>query len=118
MQTLAHRDPALTEAGLRVRAHDYLAGTDPALPTASPLRASLQGLPPVLIQAGSHEVLLDDSVRFAGHASAAHVAVTLEVTPGVPHVFQGFFDGLDEGSAALDRVGRFLRSHAEQGSHD
>jgi monoterpene epsilon-lactone hydrolase len=70
----------------------------------------LAGLPPLLIQAGSHEILLDDAVRLAGRAAAADVAVRLEVTPGVPHLFQSFAAMLDEGEAALLSAGAFLRS--------
>jgi len=47
-------------------------------------------LPPLIIQAGSHEVLLDDAVRLAQQAAAADVVVTLDLTPEVPHVFQNF----------------------------
>jgi epsilon-lactone hydrolase len=64
----------------------------------------------MLIQAGSHEILLDDSTRLAARAAAADVAVTLDVTPQVPHLFQAFSAVLDEGDAALSRVEAFLRS--------
>ncbi|MCU1528233.1 MAG: alpha/beta hydrolase, partial [Frondihabitans sp.] len=60
---------------------------------------------------GSHEILLDDATRLAARAAAADVAVTLEVTPGVPHVFQVFTALLDEADAALTRAGAFLRAH-------
>ena len=59
---------------------------------------------------GSNEILLSDAVRLAGRAALADVPVTLEVTPGVPHVFQGFAAMLDEGNAALDRAATFLRT--------
>jgi acetyl esterase/lipase len=104
-------DPALTPDGLRRRAVDYVAAGDPAAELISPIFADLTGLPPLLIQAGSHEILLDDATRLAARAAAADVAVRLEVTPGVPHVFQGFAAMLDEGDAALTRAGEFLRSH-------
>jgi acetyl esterase/lipase len=103
-------DPALTVDGLRRRAADYLAGADPSDGRISPIFAELAGLPPLLIQAGSHEILLDDAVRLAARAAAADVAVHLEVTPGVPHVFQSFAAMLDEGEAALLSAGAFLRS--------
>jgi acetyl esterase/lipase len=70
--------------------------------------ADLQGLPPLLIQAGSNELLLDDAVRLAGRAAADDIPVTLEVTPGVPHLFQAFAAILEEGDAALNRVTEFL----------
>jgi monoterpene epsilon-lactone hydrolase len=104
-------DPALTPEGLRRRAIDYTADRDPTADLVSPIFADLTGLPPLLIQAGSHEILLDDATRLASRAAAADVAVTLEVTPGVPHVFQGFAAMLDEGDAALTSAGQFLRAH-------
>jgi epsilon-lactone hydrolase len=104
-------DPALTPEGLRRRAIDYVADGDRTADLVSPMFADLTGLPPLLIQAGSHEILLDDATRLASRAAAADVAVTLEVTPGVPHVFQGFAAMLDEGDAALTIAGEFLRAH-------
>jgi epsilon-lactone hydrolase len=104
-------DPALTPEGLARRAADYLGNSDPAAELVSPIFADLTGLPPLLIQAGSHEILLDDATRLATHAAAADVAVTLEATPGVPHVFQGFAAILDEGDTALTGAGKFLRAH-------
>jgi epsilon-lactone hydrolase len=104
-------DPALTPEGLRRRAVDYVADGDRTAQLVSPIFADLTGLPPLLIQAGSHEILLDDATRLAAHAAAADVAVTLEITPGVPHVFQGFAAILDEGDAALTSAGEFLRAH-------
>jgi len=104
-------DPALTPEGLRRRAVDYVAAGDRKAELVSPIFADLTGLPPLLIQAGSHEILLDDATRLAARAAAADVAVRLEVTPGVPHVFQGFAAMLDEGDAALTSAGEFLRAH-------
>jgi monoterpene epsilon-lactone hydrolase len=104
-------DPALTAQGLRLRAADYAGDANPAEDLISPLFADLTGLPPLLVQAGSHEILLDDATRLAVRAAGADVAVTLDVTPGVPHVFQGFAVMLDEARAALDRAGAFVRSH-------
>lgn len=103
-------DPVLSEAAIRTRVADYLAGADPNDPLVSPIHADLTGLPPLLIQAGSDEVLLDDATGLAARAAAHGVAVILDVTPGVPHVFQAFAAFLDEGAAALDRVGYFIRS--------
>jgi acetyl esterase/lipase len=107
----AARDPALTPDGLKRRATDYVGAGDPADGLLSPLFADLRGLPPLLVQAGSHEILLDDATRLAARAAAADVAVTLQVTPEVPHVFQAFASMLDEGAAALDDAGDFLRAH-------
>jgi acetyl esterase/lipase len=107
----AHADPAITAQAIRTRAADYLAGTDPADPRVSPLFADLTGLPPLLIQAGSHEVLLDDATRLAAKAAADDVAVILDITPGVPHVFQAFAALLDEADAALNRAARFIHDN-------
>jgi acetyl esterase/lipase len=103
-------DPVLTPEGLRIRAPEYVGGADAADPKISPIFGDLSGLPPLLIQAGSHEILLSDAVRLAGRAATSDVAVTLEVTPGVPHVFQGFSGLLDEAGAALERGSDFLRT--------
>jgi acetyl esterase/lipase len=110
----AHADPNISAQAIRTRAADYLADTDPADPLVSPIFADLSGLPPLLIQAGSHEVLLDDAARLAVKAAADDVAVILDVTPGVPHVFQAFAALLDEGDAALNRAARFIQDHADQ----
>jgi acetyl esterase/lipase len=104
-------DPALTPEGLRRRAVDYVAAGDRTAELVSPIFADLTGLPPLLIQAGSHEILLDDATGLAARAAAADVAVRLEVTPGVPHVFQGFTAMLDEADAALTSASEFLRAH-------
>jgi epsilon-lactone hydrolase len=107
----ANADPVITAQAIRTRAADYLNGTDPADPLVSPIFADLSGLPPLLIQAGSHEVLLDDATRLAAKAAADDVAVILDITPGVPHVFQAFDALLEEGDAALDRVARFVKDN-------
>lgn len=112
MTSKAGIDPSFVPEKVRVRAGDYAGTADPADPFISPVFADLTGLPPLLIQAGSHEILLDDSTRLAARAAAADVAVTLDVTPGVPHLFQAFSAMLDEGDAALSRVAAFLRAHA------
>ncbi|MFY9775915.1 MAG: alpha/beta hydrolase [Trebonia sp.] len=84
---------------------------DAALGLISPIFADLAGLPPLIIQAGTHEVLLDDAIRLARQAAVADVEVTLDVTPGVPHVFQAYYPILDEAAAALDRAGQLLSAH-------
>jgi acetyl esterase/lipase len=104
-------DPNITEAAVRTRVADYLGATDPADPLVSPIFADLTGLPPLLIQAGSHEVLLDDATRLAVKAAADDVPVILDITPGVPHVFQAFAAILDEGDAALTRAAAFVSTH-------
>jgi acetyl esterase/lipase len=112
--TLASRrdvDPLLSREALNARVTDYTAGQDAARGLISPLFADLSGLPPLIIQAGTHEVLLDDAVRLARQATAADVEVTLDITPHVPHVFQAYHSILDEATTALDRAGQLLSAH-------
>jgi epsilon-lactone hydrolase len=104
-------DPILTLAGLRVRAPEYVAWADATDPMISPVFGDLRGLPPLLIQVGSNEILLGDALRLAARAATSDVAVTLDVTPGVPHVFQGYAALLDEAGAALDRASDFVHAH-------
>jgi len=111
MDTKAAADPLLSRENLQARIPDYTAGHDPAAGLISPVFAGLSGLPPLIIQAGTHEVLLDDAVRLARQAAAADVQVTLDITPGVPHVFQAYYPILDEAAAALDRAGQLLTAH-------
>ena len=111
MDTKHDADPLLNRDNLQPRVTDYTAGHDPALPLISPIYADLTALPPLLIQAGTHEVLLDDAIRLTRQAATADVAVTLDITPAVPHVFQAYHPILDEAAAALDRAGQFLSAH-------
>ena len=111
MQTKRDADPLLSPDALQARVSDYTAGHDAALPLISPVFADLSGLPPLIIQAGTHEVLLDDAIRLARQAATADVQVTLDITPAVPHVFQAYYPILDEATAALDRAGQLLSAH-------
>jgi epsilon-lactone hydrolase len=111
METKRDADPLLSRENLQARIPDYTSGQDPALGLISPVFADLSGLPPLIIQAGSHEVLLDDATRLARQAATADVQVTLDITPGVPHVFQAYYPILDEAAAALDRAGQLLSAH-------
>ncbi|MEU2620517.1 alpha/beta hydrolase [Streptomyces sp. NPDC007157] len=104
-------DPALTPQALRIRARDYLGTTPGTDPLASPVFADLTGLPPLLVQVGSHEILLDDAVRLAARAAADDVRVELQVWPQVPHVFQSFAVMLDEADEALNSAAAFTRAH-------
>ena len=111
METKREVDPLMSRENLQSRVTDYTAGQDAALGLISPIFADLSGLPPLIIQAGTHEVLLDDAVRLAQQAATADVEVTLDITPRVPHVFQTFYPILDEAAAALDRAGQLLSAH-------
>lgn len=88
----------------------YLAGADPKTPLAAPLHADLSGLPPILIQVGTAETLLDDSIRIAERLRAAGVAVELQQYEDLIHVFQAFAPIVPEASEAIDKIGAFLKS--------
>ncbi len=111
METKRAADPLLSRENLHARVTDYTSGQDAALGLISPIFADLSGLPPLIIQAGTHEVLLDDALRLARQAATADVEVTLDITPRVPHVFQAYYPILDEATAALDRAGQLLSAH-------
>jgi acetyl esterase/lipase len=94
--------------GLTQMAAHY-AGDDLRHPLASPLYAELAGLPPLLIQVGTAETLLDDSTRLTQKAQAAGVDVTLEEWEDMFHVWHFFAAMLPEGQQAIDRIGEFVR---------
>lgn len=101
-------DPTLTVAGLVAGAAHYLGANDPCDGLASPAHADLAGLPPLLIQVGSAEILLDDAVRVAASAGAAGTFVRLDVWPHMPHVFPAFAFMLEAGRLALQDAGQFI----------
>ncbi|MFI7005408.1 alpha/beta hydrolase [Streptomyces sp. NPDC050145] len=111
MRTKEDADPIFTEADVRAYADHYIGAGDPSHPLASPVFADLSGLPPLLVQVGANEVLLDDSVRLVARAGAADVETTLEIGSDLPHVYQSEHGRLDEADAALDRAAHFLSSH-------
>ena len=94
---------------LVVAAETYLDGREPTDPLASPLHADLSGLPPMLIQAGGSEILLDDASRLADAARHAGTAAELDIWPGMFHNFQLFASRLEEGVAALEHAGGWAR---------
>jgi monoterpene epsilon-lactone hydrolase len=102
------QDPISTPAVLRQFAADYLAGADPRTPLASPLFASLAGLPPLLVLVGTSDLLLSDSERLAAAADQAGVDVTLEIGEGLPHVYPLML-GTPEAAEATEATGKFLR---------
>jgi monoterpene epsilon-lactone hydrolase len=109
MRERVDQDPISTPAMLRQFAVDYLAGADPKTPLASPLFASLSELPPLLVQAGTADLLFSDSERLAKAAAEAGVDVTLEIGDGLPHVYPLLL-GTPEAADATDRIGKFLRA--------
>ena len=86
----------------------YLGGIDPCDPLVSPFFGDLHGLPPLLIQVGSDEVLLSDCECFAEYARKSGIDVTLEVWPGMQHVWQYFASFVPESRQAIGRIGEFI----------
>jgi monoterpene epsilon-lactone hydrolase len=113
MTTKAAEDPMLQKSGLLTMAKHSLGGRDARTPLASPLYADLAGLPPLLIQVGTSETLLDDSTRLAERAHRAGVRVTYESYQKMIHVFQLFAPILGEGKQAIDKIGEFVRAHTK-----
>jgi acetyl esterase/lipase len=112
MKSKASVDPMVQKEGLLEMAAHYLNGQDARSPLAAPLYADLAGLPPLLVQVGTAETLLDDSTRLAERARKAGVKVTLEPWNDMIHVFQVFAPMLDEGQQAIDKIGEFVRANA------
>jgi acetyl esterase/lipase len=106
-------DPMLSVGPARLFAGWYLGDADPKHPYASPLYGDPTGLPPSLIQVGSDEVLLDDSVQWGERMRKAGVAAEVEVWPRMPHVWQLFARVVPEGQRAIRRIGAFLHEKFE-----
>lgn len=120
IQTQAAADPVLDAASLSRYARAYAAAAPLEHPLISPLYADLRGLPPLLIQVGTAEILLDDATRLAAAAREAGVAVTLQVWEGLFHVFQ-MAPFLPETREALANVATFLaarREHTVRAGHE
>ncbi len=111
METRAAADPMVGKENLMVSAKTYLGGADPRAPLAAPLYADLHGLPPILIQVGDAEVLLDDSTRLAGIAREAGVDVQMDVWDDMIHVWHVFAPILPEGKQAIKQAGDFIKKH-------
>ena len=106
-------DPIISARTMPIFRDHYLGTTDPRDPLASPVFGDYHGLPPILIQAGEHEMLRDDSVRVARKALSDGASVTLEIWPGMFHVFQSHDPLLPEARAAIDHIAEFMRSRQE-----
>ena len=111
METRAKADPMVGKENLMISAKTYLGGADPRAPLAAPLYADLRGLPPILIQVGDAEVLLDDSTRLAGVAREAGVKVQMDVWDDMIHVWHLFAPILPEGKQAISQAGEFIKKH-------
>jgi len=107
----ASRDKLLTRNGILKVTETYMAGKDPASPDASPINAQLTDLPPIFMQVGAGELLLDDTLSIARNAATADVSVTLEVWPHVTHQWQLYPQLLPEAKDSIDSIGRFVSAH-------
>jgi acetyl esterase/lipase len=98
----------ISASTLALMADAYLGDLDRRTPFASPLFGDLAGLPPLLVQVGSGELLLDDATRFADRAASAGMDVTLELWDDVFHVWHSFADLLPEARDAIARIGAYV----------
>ena len=111
MTTNAETDPSVSKERLLRIAKVYLDGKDPRAPLASPIHADLTGLPPLLLQVGSIEVLLDDSTLLKTRANEAGVPVEMEVWEDMPHVWHHYAPILPEARKAIGKIGDFVLQH-------
>lgn len=112
--TMAQHDPIVSrEMGLGM-GRLYIGDRDPRDPLASPVHASLAGLPPLLIQVGSQEVVLDDARAIERHAREAGIPARLDLWPGMVHVWHLFASVLEEGRRAIEDVGSFIRQWTKE----
>ncbi len=107
------KDPVLGHARTLLSAKWYAGDAALTHPRVSPLYADLAGLPPVLVQVGSEEILLDDSTRFAERAVAQGAPVELEVWDGMVHVWHYYAEWIAEGRAGIARIGEFFARHLD-----
>jgi acetyl esterase/lipase len=108
-QTQENAEVLLRTEDLQTWASLYAVHHNPAHPLLSPLHADLRGLPPLLIQVGSDEILLDDSRRFAQKAMEQGVTTTLHIWQGMWHVWHTLGDFMPESRQALDGIAQFAR---------
>ena len=106
----SENDPTVQRATILMMAEWYLGGADPLHPHAAPIHGDLKGLPPLLIQVGAHETLLDDSVALARKAGAADVIVDLQIWPEMIHIWHLYFPVLSAGRRAIASGGSFVRN--------
>lgn len=107
----AETDPTVQKPGILDMAEKYLNGADPKHPHAAPVYGDLRGLPPLLIQVGSVETLLDDSLWLAREAGKSDVPVDLQIWPEMIHVWHQFFPVLKAGRDAIAAAGAFIRNN-------
>jgi acetyl esterase/lipase len=101
----------VSERHCRLAAASYLGAVDPRSPLVSPLLGDLRGLPPLLVQAGGAEVLVDQIRAFAARAAEAGVDVRLSIYEDMVHVWHLMRDATPAGQRAIDEIGAFVRAH-------
>ncbi|MDA5195024.1 alpha/beta hydrolase [Alphaproteobacteria bacterium LMG 31809] len=111
-ETRKDQDFFLSRAGLEKDFATYLGSASPMDPAASPLYQDLHGLPPLLLQVGSDEILLDDSRRFADKLRASGGEVELEIWPDMIHVWHFFPHWLPEARSAVQAIAKFISRHS------
>ena len=109
VKTKAKEEVMVTKSELQQSVKLYLKEADSKNPLASPLYADLKGLPPLLLQTGTKEIILDDTTRFAKKAIEADVDVTADIWPGMWHVFQIFGNLMPESKKAIEKIGEFIQ---------
>lgn len=113
MRDNAEKDPLIPLPALNLVSASYSRGYDPASPMISPVFADFTGLPPLLVQVGSTELLYSDSVRISQQAERAGVACQLQVWEQMPHVFHALAAWLPEARHALQEIGAFVHGHLD-----
>jgi acetyl esterase/lipase len=113
MMQNADKDSVLSWDLLFVSARHYLKGSNPADPYASPVYGNMRDFPPIMVHAGSREILRDDASRLGELAAAANVAVSVEVYDGMEHLFQAT-DNVSEAKVSLNRIGQFIRARTPE----
>lgn len=111
MKTKAEKDPILSEEEMVFLVKQYVGNHDPKDPLISPLYADLHDLPPLFLQVGTAEMILDDALRIAKKAEEAGVDVTLDAWEDMPHVFSLFFQYAPESRKAIERVCNHLSKY-------
>ena len=109
----AKNDAVLSWELLFLSSRHYLKGANPADPYASPVFGNLRDFPPIMVHAGSHELLRDDASRLGELAAASNVPVSVEIYDGMPHLFQGS-PSASEAKVSLNRLGQFIRARTKE----
>jgi epsilon-lactone hydrolase len=112
-QDRAEADPTVQRAGIVDLAAMYLKDADPRHPHAAPVYGDLRGLPPLFIQVGAAETLLDDALWLAREAGKADVPVDLQIWPEMIHVWHQFHQALGAGHRAIEAGGAFIKNNLE-----